>query len=60
MTASMKGLGGMLGVANGAVKIDKSFCMQAKAVTRAEMAAYYTANSIPPRPNRMPIVQLSI
>ncbi|MCJ9693361.1 hypothetical protein MOV76_17300 [Rhizobium sp. PRIMUS64] len=33
--------------ANGAVKIDKSFCMQTKAVTRAEMAEYYTANSDP-------------
>ncbi len=47
MTSSMKELGGMLGVANGAVKIDKSFCMQTKAVTRAEMAEYYTANSDP-------------
>ncbi|MFS2174469.1 serine/threonine protein kinase [Rhizobium pisi] len=47
MTSSMKELGGMLGVANGAVKIDKSFCMQTKAVTRAEMAEYYAANSDP-------------
>ncbi|MBB4238957.1 protein kinase domain-containing protein [Rhizobium esperanzae] len=47
MTSSLKELGGMLGVANGAVKIEKSFCMQAKAVTRAEMAQYYAANSDP-------------
>ena len=47
MTSSLSELGGMLGVANGAVKIDKSFCMQTKAVTRAEMAEYYTANSDP-------------
>ncbi|MBB4192160.1 non-specific serine/threonine protein kinase [Rhizobium aethiopicum] len=47
MTSSLKELGGMLGVANGAVKVEKSFCMQAKAVTRAEMAEYYTANSDP-------------
>jgi hypothetical protein len=47
MTSSMKELGGMLGVANDAVKIDKSFCMQTKAVTRAEMAEYYTANADP-------------
>ncbi|MDO3431872.1 serine/threonine protein kinase [Rhizobium sp. CBN3] len=47
MTSSLKELGGMLGVANGAVKVEKSFCMQAKAVTRAEMAQYYTANSDP-------------
>jgi hypothetical protein len=40
MTSSLSELGGMLGVANGAVKIDKSFCMQTKAVTRAEMAEY--------------------
>ncbi|QSY96838.1 serine/threonine protein kinase (plasmid) [Rhizobium bangladeshense] len=45
MTSSLQELGGMLGAANGAVKIEKSFCMQAKAVTRAEMAAYYTAKS---------------
>ncbi|ABC93571.1 putative serine(threonine) kinase protein (plasmid) [Rhizobium etli CFN 42] len=47
MTSSLKELGGMLGVANGAVKVEKSFCMQAKAVTRAEMAEYYTANADP-------------
>ncbi|MDK4735904.1 serine/threonine protein kinase [Rhizobium sp. CNPSo 3490] len=47
MTSSLKDLGGMLGVANGAVKVEKSFCMQAKAVTRAEMAEYYTANADP-------------
>ncbi|MBX5219542.1 protein kinase domain-containing protein [Rhizobium sp. NLR8a] len=47
MTSSLKELGGMLGVANGAVKVEKSFCIQAKAVTRAEMAEYYTANSDP-------------
>ncbi|MBX5151246.1 serine/threonine protein kinase [Rhizobium lentis] len=47
MTSSLKELGGMLGVANGAVKVEKSFCMQARAVTRAEMAEYYTANADP-------------
>lgn len=47
MTSSLQELGGMLGVANGAVKVEKSFCMQTRAVTRAEMAEYYTANSDP-------------
>lgn len=47
MTSSLKELGGMLGVADGAVKVEKSFCMQTRAVTRAEMAEYYTANADP-------------
>ncbi|MBB6487057.1 protein kinase domain-containing protein [Rhizobium lusitanum] len=43
MTSSLAELGPMLGIANGAIKIDKAFCIQTHAVTRAEMAAYYNA-----------------
>lgn len=45
MTSSLSELGGMLGAANGAITIDKPFCIQARAVSRADMAAYYTAIS---------------
>lgn len=45
MTSSLSKLGSMLGAANGAITIEKPFCIQTRAVTRADMAAYYTAIS---------------
>ncbi|CDZ56630.1 protein kinase domain-containing protein [Neorhizobium galegae] len=45
MTSSLSQLGGILATANGAIKIDKPFCMQTRIVTRGEMAAFYKAKS---------------
>lgn len=45
MTSSLSQLGSMLGAANGAIAIEKPFCIQTRAVTRADMAAYYAAIS---------------
>lgn len=56
MTSSMKELGGMLGVANGAVKVEKSFCMQAKAVTRARWRSITPLTQTPPPPRPMPAI----
>lgn len=44
MTSSMPELGGMLGAAGGAAKIDKPFCVGAHVVTRGEMAAFYKSD----------------
>lgn len=43
MTSSLSEFGGMLGVVNGAAKVERPFCMGAHVVTRGEMAAFRAA-----------------
>jgi hypothetical protein len=43
MTGSMEELGTMLGMVNGAITLQKPFCLQTEVVTRGDIAAFYKA-----------------